>query len=327
MKTPVLLIAFNRPAQTRRVIDAIVSSGATNVFVAIDGPRDTHREDAEKTAEVRGLIDNSPWPGTITTLYRPKNLGCREGVSGAISWFFEHVDEGIILEDDCLPNPTFFGYAEELLEHYRDDPRVGMISGSTFFPLPKESAHSYTFSRYPHIWGWATWKRAWDYYDKQLSGWGQPDSLDTLIAVSGASPNFVRFWKRLLDGVKRGEVDTWDYIWSYSFWRAGFLSVSPGVNLIENTGFSSDATHTRGKPLVRAFRPKASELTLPLTHPGLVETNERLERITRSLAMGVNGKYFRTLARLMHGTLDVLKHSGEKMFVNRLSHTNQRDAA
>ena len=307
MKTPVLLIAFNRPALTRQVVDAIVSSGATNVFVAVDGPRDTDPEDAAKSAEVRELIDNTPWPGNVTTLYRPKNLGCREGVSGAISWFFDHVDEGIILEDDCLPDPTFFGYAEELLERYRGDPRVGMISGGTFFPLPKTSLYSYTFTRYPHIWGWATWKRAWGEYDKELASWGQLDSRDTLVSVSGGSRSFVKLWAKLLDGVKTGEIDTWDYIWSYCFWRAGFLSVSPGVNMIENTGFSSDATHTRGKPLVRAFRPKASELTFPMTHPGLVETNERLERITRSLAMGVRGKYVRTLARLMLGTLHVFK--------------------
>ena len=298
MKIPVLLIAFNRPGQTRQVIHAIVNSGATNVFVAVDGPRDTHPEDSAKSAEVRGLIDSASWPGTVTTLYRPENLGCRAGVSGAISWFFDHVDEGIILEDDCLPDRTFFRYAEELLEHYRDDTRVGMISGSTFFPLPKESPSSYTFTRYPHIWGWATWKRAWDHYDQQLASWGQPDSLDALVAVSGNSRSFVRFWKRLLDGVKEETIDTWDYIWSYSFWRTGFLSVSPGVNMIENTGFSSDATHTRGKPLGKAFRPTRSPIALPLNHPEEPHANCRLEKLTRALAMGIRGKRLRSLSRV-----------------------------
>ena len=299
MKTPVLLIAFNRPAQTKQVVDAIVNSGATNVFVAIDGPRHTHPDDSAKCAEVRSLIDNTPWPGTITTLFRPKNLGCREGVSGAISWFFDHVKEGIILEDDCLPNPTFFRYAEELLEHYRDDPRVGMISGSTFFPLQKDSPYSYTFTLYPHIWGWATWKRAWNHYDKQLASWEQSDCLDTLAAVSGGSRSFVRFWTKLLDAVKTGEIDTWDYIWSFSFWRAGFLSVSPGVNMIENTGFSSDATHTRGKPLGKAFRPAATPVLFPLNHPTEVLPDYRLERLTRELAMGVWGKKLRSIMRLL----------------------------
>lgn len=298
MKTPVLLIGFNRPAQTRQVIDAIVNSGATNVFVAVDGPRDICPEDSAKSAEVKALIDSTSWPGTVTTLYRPKNLGCREGVSGAISWFFDHVDEGIILEDDCLPDRTFFRYAEELLERYRGDTRVGMISGSTFFPLPKESPERYTFTRYPHIWGWATWKRAWKRYDTALAGWGGANSFDTLAAVSGGSRSFVRFWKKLLDGVKLGKIDTWDYIWSYSFWQAGFLSVSPGINMIENTGFSSDATHTRVKPLGKGFRPKASPMLFPLNHPAEPVPDYRLEKLTRALAMGVRGKRLRTLYRV-----------------------------
>lgn len=298
MKTPVLLIAFNRPTQASRVLEAIRKAGATNVFVAVDGPREHHPTDVLKTSQVRDLIDGLSWPGSVTTLYREKNLGCRYGVSGAISWFFEHVDEGIILEDDCLPDPTFFGYAEELLEHYRDDERIGMISGGTFFPLGRDRDASYTFTRYPHIWGWATWKRAWDRYDGQLESWSIAGSAETLARASGGSRSFEKFWTKLLNQVHSGKIDTWDYIWSYSFWKAGFLSVTPRVNLVENIGFSADATHTRGKPLGRAFRPSSSKMSLPLSHTDLVNPDAQLEKLTRELAMGVYGKRVRSVSRL-----------------------------
>lgn len=299
METPVLLVAFNRPKQIEKVIDAIVASGATSVFIAIDGPRESHPDDTRKNREIRHLIERTRWPGAVTTLYRDTNYGCRQGVSGAISWFFDHVQEGIILEDDCLPDSTFFPYAEELLRHFRDDERIGMISGSTFFPLSDEHPSSYTFTRYPHVWGWATWKRAWNHYDEDLASWRGEEGLNTVSRVSGGSRDFERFWKRMLDGVRSGEVDSWAYIWSYSFWRARMLGISPGVNLIENLGFSSDATHTRGKPLGKAFRPKHSRISFPLEHATTIATDVRHERLTRNLAMGVHGKTLRTLMRLL----------------------------
>lgn len=298
MDVPVLLIGFNRPDQTKQVIDRLVGIGATNVYVAIDGPRKGNDLDLHQCLEVQRIVDSAPWPGSVTKNYRTTNYGCRRGVSEAISWFFEHENEGIILEDDCLPDDTFFEYCRQLLNAFRENPRIGMVSGSTFFPFPEQGSPSYTFTRYPHIWGWATWKRAWDLYDDELASWGGPESLDILDAASGGSRSFVRFWKRLLGSVYSGEIDTWDYVWSYSFWRAGFLSVSPGVNMITNIGFHSQATHTTAKPLGKNFRPDGHPMRLPLTHPPHIEPNQRLEKLTRELAMGVRGKRIRSLLRL-----------------------------
>lgn len=298
MDVPVLLIGFNRPAQTERMIDTLIAVGAKNVYVAIDGPRDGNKQDQLLCTEVQRLVNSAKWPGTIEKRYRAVNLGCRRGVSEAISWFFDHVAEGIILEDDCLPDDTFFEYCRQLLETYRENPRIGMISGSTFFPGRTGAPFSYSFSRYPHIWGWATWRRAWRKYDSDLEHWDVPGALETLERVSGGSKQFVAFWRKLIDHVKKGQIDTWDYIWSYSFWRAGFLSVSPGTNMITNIGFHEQATHTRSKPIGKSFRPKSLPLSFPLKHPKSIEPDFFLEKLTRELAMGVRGKRLRTLLRI-----------------------------
>ncbi len=298
MKTPVLLIGFNRPEPTRRVVDSLVSAGAENVYIAVDGPRTDNPQDVEQVSQVKEVIDRAAWRGAVTRFYRQENLGCRRGVSAAIDWFFDHEEEGIILEDDCVPDASFFPFATELLEKYRDNQKIGMISGSTFFPFPARESESYTFSRYPHIWGWATWRRAWKHYDSELGTWFEADAKTVLENVSGGSEDYVAFWAELLTDVATGKIDTWDYIWSYSFWRAGFVSISPAVNLIENIGFTALATHTTRRPLVKAFRPPSTAIDFPLVHPNQVSANHHLERLTRELAMGVRGKNMRSVLRI-----------------------------
>lgn len=298
METPVLLIAFNRPLIVQRVVDRVIQTGAEKVYVCIDGPRPGSESDRQSVAEVRAIVTSSPWPRPVRTRFREKNLGSRHGVADAINWFFSIESEGIILEDDCLPDLSFFEFSTTLLALYREDNRIGAICGTTHFPLDANALKSYRFTRYPHQWGWATWARAWRAYDSNLESWRNPSSRDLLRQVSGGSILFPLFWTRLLDNVASGKVQAWDYIWFYSFWRAGYLAVSPGVNLVENIGFGSSATHTKSLPFGKNFHPKAEPIKSPFRNPYVVAPDTRLEALTRWLVMGIAGKLVRSLLRL-----------------------------
>jgi hypothetical protein len=204
------------------------------------------------------------WPCEVHTLFREFNLGCREAVSSAITWFFKNELEGIILEDDCLPNPTFFPYCAELLERYRNEPKIAMISGDNFQKQPF-SDESYYFSRITHIWGWATWRRAWALYDKELSTY-DPRQASYLLTAIRNDVNFVSYWHDRFQQTKSGVIDTWDYQWLWTCWSTGGLACAPGVNLISNIGFGADATHTTGGESPFANLATAS-IQLPLRDP------------------------------------------------------------
>lgn len=169
MLTPILFIGFNRPETSRQVFAAIRSAEPTDLYVAIDGPRVGHSDEAARVAEVRAIFDDVDWDCEVHTLFREDNVGCRLGVSGAINWFFENVEAGIILEDDCVPSSSFFGYCEELLDRFADDTRIMHIAGYNHRPdFVWDPDYSYFFSHYGYMWGWATWRRAWAFYDVEL---------------------------------------------------------------------------------------------------------------------------------------------------------------
>lgn len=300
MRTPVLLIAFNRPETTQAVVDRLLEVGAENVYVCVDGARPGNESDHEDVARVQEIIRSSAWPKRVLHRFRGENLGCRKGVTDAINWFFENETEGIILEDDCLPDSSFFEFSSELLERYREDFRIGAISGTTHFPSSPETQEAYKFVRYPHQWGWATWRRAWEKYDSELSTWDSLNSKITLRSVSGGSKLFPVFWRNQIEKVKSKQIDTWDYIWFYSFWRAGFLAVSPRVNLVTNIGFGQSATHTRSLPLGENFRPTAMTLKPPFQAPDVVAPDLNLEALTRWLVFGVSGKRVRSVFRVLY---------------------------
>ena len=299
MDTPVLLIGFNRPDLTRKVIERLLEVGAQNVYVSLDGPRENMADDAEKCRAVRNIIDTAAWPGVFRKRYLDVNVGCRRGVSGAIDWFFSQEDEGIILEDDCLPDASFFEFAGNLLARFRDDPRIGSISGTTYFPVSGRENISYCFSKYPLVWGWATWKRAWSAYDAELERLKGNDSEEILKSVSYGSSAFVSQWTRNLEDVFSERIDTWDYVWAFSVWSSQMLAIIPHRNLVSNLGFSEMATHTRKKPIAKAFRPNAVPLNTLMVHPIQIEPNARLDFLTRELIMGVHGKTARTAARIL----------------------------
>ena len=244
LKTPVVFIIFNRPDTTSRVFAEIAKARPPKLLVIADGPRANHPDDAEKCAAVRAIVDNVDWDCEVLTNYSNVNLGCKRRVSSGLDWVFDIVEEAIILEDDCLPHPTFFQFCEELLEKYRDDERIAMISGNNFLVGKKRTEYSYYFSRYTHIWGWASWRRAWDNYDVDMKLWPEIRDggwLDDLLD----NKKGVWYWNYIFQNVYKGKIDSWDYQWTFSCWIQSAMTIIPTVNLVSNIGFGSGAVHTK----------------------------------------------------------------------------------
>jgi len=215
--------------------------------VAADGPRPDKQGEAEKCKEVRKIIDEGiDWDCEVYKLYREKNLGCKIAVSSAIDWFFENIEEGIILEDDCLPSQSFFWFCQELLEKYRDDKRVMMISGTNYGFVEDNFPYDFFFSKYVAIWGWATWKQAWRKYDLKMRKFDEIQKCDMLKLFF---PNNREYRARLNDFqlASLGRIDTWDFQWSFACLINSGLSIIPRINLVKNIGFGDEATHTKGK--------------------------------------------------------------------------------
>jgi hypothetical protein len=265
MRSAVLFLVFNRADTTARVFDAIRQARPPRLYVAADGPRASRPGEADRCEAVRRLATAIDWPCELMTLCRTENLGCKRAVSSGISWFFDHEPEGIILEDDCVPDPSFFPYCDELLERYRDDARVMSICGDNFVSCAWAAPASYYFSSYVPVWGWASWRRAWASYDVEMTAYKQ-DGQRILADIFADRPRARTHWKGLLDKVAAGQVDTWDYQWLLACWMRGGLCCTPSVNLITNIGFGKDATHTLS-PESRLANMPAQRLPPALTHP------------------------------------------------------------
>jgi hypothetical protein len=263
LKTPILFIIFNRPETTRVVFEAIRQAKPPKLFIAADGPRENKIGEKEKCDEVRKIVDKVDWECEVKTLFREKNLGCGKAPSEAITWFFENVEEGIILEDDCLPNLSFFRFCEELLEKYRSNEKIFMISGDNFLPKFLMTEDEYYLSRMTHIWGWATWRRAWKKYDFEMNDF--PNFVkDKVIDKIWQDKKARKFWLEKLSEIKKDHFDLWDYQWTYCMWKNDSYSIAPNVNLISNIGFGGKATHTLNKNDPFANLP-SEEIKLPLT--------------------------------------------------------------
>jgi hypothetical protein len=241
--TPILFLVFNRPDTTIKVFERIRSVKPTKLFIAADGPRLDKPGEKEKCEKVRNIIlKNIDWPCEVKTLFRNSNLGCGPAVSEAITWFFENVEEGIIIEDDILPSSSFFEFAKELLRLYRNDESVWHISGNSFNPYKMKAP--YYFSAYPHIWGWATWRRAWNHYRFQLNDIDHK-KLFSNIRNLFSTESEKKFWIDFYDDYfKLQKMTTWDYQWTCRMWYNKGLAILPSENLITNLGFTDDATHT-----------------------------------------------------------------------------------
>ena len=265
MDTPVLFLIFNRPDTTFRVFEEIRKQKPASLFIAADGPRAGIKDDPLNCRQARGVADQIDWNCDVSTLFRDNNLGCGPAVSEAISWFFSNNSEGIILEDDCLPEPSFFRYCEELLKYYRNNKKVMMISGNNFQNGIRRGNESYYFSRYSHIWGWASWRRAWEHYDYDIKTF--PEFLETgrLKKIFTDKKQF-RTMKKIMSRAHRKYYNTWDFQWNYALWENDGLCAIPENNLVTNIGFDVRGTHTNNINTKNANLP-VKPLAFPLRHP------------------------------------------------------------
>ncbi len=295
LKTPVCLIIFKRPDTTQKIFEAIRNVKPPKLLVVADGARTDQPGEAEKCAAARAIINQIDWDCEVLTNYSETNLGCRKRVSTGLNWVFEQVEEAIILEDDCLPHPTFFRFCEELLEKYRHDERVMVISGNNFQGRVNPTEYSYYFSRYNHIWGWASWRRAWRLYDVEMQIW--PKVLDSnllwdILQDSQAVADWSAIFQNSYDG-----FDTWDVAWTFSCWIHNGLSILPQVNLVSNIGFGREATFT--KELSPLANIPAKEMRFPLNHPPFIIRNTQADDLTQKTMFRVHNSAtsFQTLSK------------------------------
>jgi len=242
----VLLIIFNRPKLTERVFEQIRQARPEKIFIAADGPRINRPGEDKLCEESRKIVTMVDWPCDIKTNFQERNLGCKIHVSTAINWFFENVDDGIILEDDCLPNSSFFKFCNKMLERYRYDMRVMHVSGANLLNSFTDSDASYFFSEISIIWGWATWKRAWNLYDINMSGIMSLSQNKTLPEIL-KDKRYLNFWTNHFKHIMKKNVDTWDAQWQYSIFSNNGIVITPFLNTVRNIGFGPDATHTVNK--------------------------------------------------------------------------------
>jgi hypothetical protein len=267
MTAAVVFLVFNRPVLTKRVFARIRDARPPQLFVVADGPRLDRPGEAEKCAEVRRVIEEGvDWPCELIRDYSDVNLGCGKRVASGITNAFKRVEEAIILEDDCLPDPTFFPFCEELLVRYRNQLQVGQIAGCSFQGSSgMSSSASYYFSRYPHCWGWATWRRAWQYYDFDMTEWKRNSDRKWLRQVI-ENRSELRWWTFNFSMTLGGRIDTWDFRWTLAFFRNRLLNAIPYRNLVSNIGFGPDATHTLELTGPQADLPVFAML-FPIVHP------------------------------------------------------------
>jgi hypothetical protein len=279
LKTAVALIIFNRPETTARVFREIRKARPSLLLVVGDGPRPDRTDDKEQCTLARAIVDQIDWDCEVRTNYSDVNLGCRDRVSSGLDWIFSEVEEAVILEDDCLPHPTFFQFCEEMLEKFRHDERIGHIGGANLQFGRKRGSCSYYFSRYSNIWGWASWRRAWINYDVDMDLWPEVRDGQWLNDLFGRT-DVANYWRFIFDRVYRGEIDTWDYQRLFQCLIHGRLTVLPNVNLISNIGFNMNPTHTTGKS--RLSNMKTEPMIFPLVHPPFIIRDASADRYTEA---------------------------------------------
>lgn len=277
LMTPIVLMIFNRPDTTEQVFAQIAKVRPLKLLVIGDGPRLHKIGEDELVRATRAIINKINWPCEILTNFSNKNLGCKDRIASGLDWVFENVEEAIILEDDCLPNLTFFKFCEEMLNKYKKDNRIAMISGNNFLFKNISINTSYYFSRYTHVWGWATWRRAWLNYDVSMSNW--PTLKQQQLIRLFTNNNFeALFWTYSFDMTYDNKINTWDYQWQFSTWSQNQLSIMPSVNLVSNIGFDSRATHTLRSSILSKI--PTEDINFPLSHPNIVVPNYLADRIT-----------------------------------------------
>lgn len=265
--TPVLLLIFNRPDTTERVFNLIKEIKPSKLFISGDGARSNKAGENEKVEHAREITKSIDWDCDVKYNFSDINLGCKKGVSSGISWFFENVTAGIIIEDDVLPHKSFFGFCNEMLERFKENEKVMHIGGANFQDGIVRGKSSYYFSKLCHVWGWASWARAWKKYNVKIDD--EEPEIDNVLNNTFSGNGLRDYYRKYILKVKSGHLDTWDYQWAYTVWKNNGMSIIPNKNLTTNIGFGSDATHTLD------IESKLSEMRSydigEIIHPGTLE--------------------------------------------------------
>jgi hypothetical protein len=266
VNTAVMFLFFRRPDPTRRVFERIREAQPPRLYLIADGPRPDVADDESLCEETRAVVDRVDWPCEVVRDFSEPNLGAQRRIASAIHLTFEREEQAIILEDDCLPHPTFFRWCEEMLERYRDEEQVMHISGSQLLRRASHNGASYYFSRYVHVWGWATWRRAWRLYDDDLNDWhGKTErQREAQLRRMYNEEEERRYWRYVWNN--SDQIDAWDSLWSYAVQSRGRLAANPNANLITNIGFGQEATNATEDPFGIAGRPLEG-MDFPLVHP------------------------------------------------------------
>ncbi len=292
---PILYIIFNRPEKTRRSFSEIRKARPTKLFITADGPRADRPTDTELCRQTREIVQNIDWPCEVKTFFRDKNVGTKIVGPTAIRWFFDNVDRGIILEDDGLPDQSFFTFCEELLEKYKNDRRIMHISGNNFQQKNKYYSvkEDYYFSRIPYIWGWATWKRAWDLFDNDLKLWPHVKAENILLKIFKDDAVVDRWAYQFDEGLKdttdprpQARLD-WDGRWALTCFAYNAVAITPRVNLVSNIGFDADARTPRNPKDPLANVP-IQPIGTPLQHPEKIYINTLADKYTLKYIFNIN---------------------------------------
>jgi hypothetical protein len=273
----IAFLMFNRPELTRQVFERIRDAKPERLLVVADGAREGHPEDAAKVDAARRIVETVDWPCEVAHNYADRNMGCRRRVTTGLDWVFSQVEDAVILEDDCLPDMSFFPFCAELLERFRLDTRIAYISGNNWAAERYSERCSYHVSKVGGIWGWATWRRSWALYDDTAQVWCTCKERRVHYEVL-RNARWAKAFERGMDATVQGQVDTWDYRWALSFILSPMLAVNPVVNLVGNIGFGPDGTHTQQTEAPERMR-QSRTLSFPLQHPTL-ERDFAFERAT-----------------------------------------------
>lgn len=286
-----MLVVHARPDTTAEVVRAVLTARPAKLLVVADGPVPGDAEQAERCEAARAAVEDAAWECEVLTSYASENLGVKRRVETGLDWAFDLVDEAIVLEDDCMPHPSFFGFCDELLGRYRDDSRVLSISGNNFGAGADNTDASYFFSRYPLIWGWATWRRAWRLYEPTFAAWPALRGSGWLESIFG-DPRVVQYWTYIFEQ-RRAQDDAWDGAWLFASWLAGGLSAVPCRNLVTNVGFRDDATNTRTEFRGLFSDVPAVAIESPLRHPVRVERDVEADAFLEDVMFSGNiGRLF-----------------------------------
>ena len=243
MNTPILILIFNRPKETRKLINRLEKFKPKNIYIFSDGPRKNNESDLKKNNECKQLIQDLKWKNNIKKKYLKNNLGCKNAVSKGISWFFENEEMGIILEDDCIPTKSFFKFCEWGLIKFKNNDKIGSITGNNFLKSNININSSYYFSKYAHCWGWATWRNRWALYNKNITFWKRWKNSKNFRKLFNLKHEIL-YWKKIFNNVSKNKIDSWAYPWNLCLWYNNKIVLTPKYNLVKNVGYGNSATHT-----------------------------------------------------------------------------------